>query len=131
MYSEIASFSRGMVQKVLIAAALLHDPEILLLDEPLSGLDVSTALVIRELIRHLAAEGRMVIYSSHILEVVEKIASRVIILHKGRIQADDSVDNLRHLMKVPSLEKIFSQLVLQEEPEKAASELLSLMKKNA
>ena len=93
MYSEIASFSRGVVQKVLIAAALLHDPEILLLDEPLSGLDVSTALVIRELIRHLAAEGRMVIYSSHILEVVEKIASRVIILHKGRIQADDSVDN--------------------------------------
>jgi len=83
------------------------------------------------LIRHLAAEGRIVIYSSHILEVVEKIASRVIILHKGRIQADDSVDNLRHLMKVPSLEEIFSHLVLQEEPEKAASELLSLMKKNA
>lgn len=130
MYSEIASFSKGMVQKVLISAALLHDPEILLLDEPLSGLDVSTALVVRELIRRLADEGRIVIYSSHILEIVEKVASRVIILHKGKVQADDSVENLRQLMKVPSLEEIFSQLVLQEDPEKAASELLSLMKKH-
>jgi ABC-2 type transport system ATP-binding protein len=131
MYSEIASFSKGMVQKVLISAALLHDPEILLLDEPLSGLDVSTALMVRELVRRLSAEGKIIIYSSHILEIVEKIASRVIILHKGRIQADDSVENLRQLMKVPSLEEIFSQLVMQEDPEKAASELLSLMKKNA
>lgn len=131
MYSEISSFSKGMVQKVLISAALLHDPEILLLDEPLSGLDVSTALMVRELVRRLLAEGRIIVYSSHILEIVEKIASRVIILHQGKVQADDSVDNLRQLMKLPSLEDIFNQLVVHEDPEKSAAELVSFMKKNA
>lgn len=131
MYSEIASFSKGMVQKVLISAALLHDPEVLLLDEPLSGLDVTTALVVRELIRELSAEGRIVIYSSHILEVVEKVASRVIVLYKGKVQADDSVENLRHLMKLPSLEEIFRQLVVQADPKQAASELVGLMKKKS
>jgi len=131
MYSEIASFSKGMTQKVLITAALLSDPEILLLDEPLSGLDVSTILIIEKLVRRLASEDRIVIYSSHLLDIVEKVASRVLILYQGKVRADDSVENLRQLMKVPSLEEIFSQLVVQEDPEAAASELLSLMKKNA
>jgi len=131
MYSEISSFSKGMVQKVLISAALLHDPEVLLLDEPLSGLDVTTALVVRGLIRELSAEGRIVVYSSHILEIVEKVANRVIVLYKGKVQADDSVENLRHLMKLPSLEEIFRQLVVQPDPKEAASELLSLMKKKS
>ncbi|HEK84979.1 MAG TPA: ABC transporter ATP-binding protein [Candidatus Aminicenantes bacterium] len=129
MHSEIASFSKGMVQKVLISAALLHDPEVLLLDEPLSGLDVTTALTVRELVRRLAAEGKIVIYSSHILEIVEKVATRVIILYQGRVQADDSVENLRQLMKVPSLEDIFNQLVKHEDPGALASELVSLMRK--
>ncbi len=106
-------------------------PEVLLLDEPLSGLDVTTALVVRELIRELSAEGRIVIYSSHILEVVEKVASRVIVLYKGKVQADDSVENLRHLMKLPSLEEIFRQLVVQADPKQAASELVGLMKKKS
>ncbi|MDD8030722.1 MAG: ABC transporter ATP-binding protein [Acidobacteriota bacterium] len=131
MYSEIASFSKGMTQKVLLSAALLHDPEILLLDEPLSGLDVSTILVIEKLVQRLSAEGRIIIYSSHILDIVEKVAQRVIILHQGKVRADDSVDNLRQLIKVPSLEEIFNQLIAQEDPEAAASELISLMKKNA
>jgi ABC-2 type transport system ATP-binding protein len=130
MHSEIGSFSKGMTQKVLLSAALLHDPEILLLDEPLSGLDVSTILVIEKLVQRLSAEGKIIIYSSHLLDIVEKVAQRVIILHQGKIRADDSVDNLRQLMKVPSLEEIFNQLVAQEEPEAAASELVSLMKKN-
>jgi ABC-2 type transport system ATP-binding protein len=128
IYSEIASFSKGMVQKVLISAALLHDPEVLLLDEPLSGLDVTTALVVRELVRKLSEEGKIVIYSSHILDVVEKVASRVIILHQGRVQADDSVENLRELMNVPSLEEIFKDLAIQVNPLDGASELLSIMK---
>jgi ABC-2 type transport system ATP-binding protein len=131
MYSEIASFSKGMTQKVLITVALLHDPEVLLLDEPLSGLDVSTILIIEKLVRRLASEGRIVIYSSHILDIVEKVASRVLILYQGTVRADDSVENLRQLMKVPSLEEVFNQLVVQEDPEAAAAELLSWMKKNA
>jgi len=120
MDMEISSFSKGMTQKVLLASALLHNPEILLLDEPLSGLDVTTGLIIKELVRLLTKKGRIVIYSSHILEVVEKICSRAIIIHKGRIVADDSVDNLRKLMKLPSLEKIFAQLVSQEDTEAIA-----------
>ncbi|NOR14261.1 MAG: ATP-binding cassette domain-containing protein [Candidatus Aminicenantes bacterium] len=111
----ISSYSNGMIQKVLIASALLHDPDVLLLDEPLSGLDVTTSLVIKDLLKLLAEDGKIIMYSSHILEVVEKICSRAIIIHKGRIVADDSVENLRNLMKLPSLEEIFSQLVVQED----------------
>ena len=128
MHGPIASFSKGMRQKVLIAAALLHDPDILLLDEPLSGLDVTTGLVIRDLIRRLAAENKIIIYSSHVLEVTEKICTKVIILHKGEIVANDSVENLRQLMHLPSLAEIFSELVLKEDTDAVAARLVEAMK---
>jgi ABC-2 type transport system ATP-binding protein len=128
MHGPVAAFSKGMRQKVLIAAALLHDPDILLLDEPLSGLDVTTGLVVRDLIRRLAAENKIILYSSHVLEVTEKICGRVIILHQGRIIADDSVDNLRTLMHLPSLAEIFSQLVLEEDTDLVAARLVAAMK---
>ena len=121
----ISSFSKGMVQKVLISSALLHNPEILLLDEPLSGLDVTTGLVIKDLIRMLAASGRIVFYSSHILEVVEKICSRAIIIHLGTLVADDTVASLRQLMQLPNLEEIFSQLVVKENTEDKAKRILA------
>jgi ABC-2 type transport system ATP-binding protein len=126
--SPIGSYSKGMRQKVLIAAALLHDPDVLLLDEPLSGLDVTTGLVIRDLVRRLAEESKIVIYSSHVLEVTEKICTKVIILAKGRIVADDSVANLRTLMKLPSLVEIFGQLTAQEDTEVVARGLVEVMK---
>ncbi len=128
MYSSISSFSKGMVQKVLIGAALLHNPEILLLDEPLSGLDVTTGLILKDLIRQLAGIGKIIIYSSHILEIVEKICSRIIIIHRGHIVADDSVENLRNLMKLPSLEDIFNQLVEQADTEKIAMGMVEAMR---
>lgn len=128
-YAAIGAFSKGMRQKVLLAAALLHDPEVLLLDEPLSGLDVTTGLVIRELILKLAAEGKTIIYSSHVLEVAEKICSRVIILHQGRVAADDSVARLRELMHLPTLAEIFSQLVIKEDTAVTASRLVTAMTK--
>lgn len=128
MSGPLASFSKGMRQKVLLAAALIHDPEVLLLDEPLSGLDVTTALVVRDLIRRLAAEGKTVIYSSHVLEVTEKICTKVVILHKGEIVANDSVENLRRLMHLPSLAEIFSQLVLREDTDEIAGRLVRAMK---
>ena len=127
-HSPISSFSKGMTQKVLISAAFLHDPELLLLDEPLSGLDVTTGLIMRDLIRKQAEEGKIVIYSSHILEVVEKICTRIIIIHKGQIVADDSVDNLRNLMKLPSLAEIFNQLIDSEDIEKVVSDLTETIK---
>lgn len=130
MHQNIASFSKGMIQKVLIASALMHDPDILLLDEPLSGLDVTTGLVIKSLVEKLAEEGKTIIYSSHILEVVEKLCRRVIIIHKGQIVADDSVENLRDLMKLPSLEKIFNQLVVKEDTEKIARDIITVIHGN-
>src|SRR5882757_2258066 len=100
-YSPLSSYSKGMRQKILLSGALLHDPELLILDEPFSGLDVNTALVLRALIRSLADNGKMILYSSHVLEVVEKVCSSVLILRKGVVVAHDSVSNLRQLMTSP------------------------------
>jgi ABC-2 type transport system ATP-binding protein len=127
-YSPISSYSKGMKQKILISAALLHNPEILIFDEPLSGLDVTSALVFKNLIRRLAGEGKLILYSSHVLEVVEKVCTRVIILRQGRIVAHDSVENLRALLQSPSLEDVFSQLVVQEDTEKLAGDIVEVMK---
>ena len=124
----MSSYSKGMVQKVLLASALLHNPDILLLDEPLSGLDVTPGLIMRDLIKTLANEGKIVVYSSHILEIVEKICSRAIIIHEGSIVADDSVENLRNLMKLPSLEQIFNQLVIQEDTQSIAKGITDVIK---
>ncbi|MGZ5497389.1 MAG: ABC transporter ATP-binding protein, partial [Candidatus Aminicenantales bacterium] len=130
MDSALATYSKGMRQKVLIAAALLHDPDVLLLDEPLSGLDVTTGLVIRDLIKKLAAENKVIIYSSHVLEVTEQVCSRIIILHQGNIVANDSVANLRTLMHLPSLTEIFSQLVVHEDTALAAERIVAMMKRS-
>lgn len=128
MHLSISSFSKGMIQKVILSAALLHDPDILYLDEPLSGLDVTTGLIVKDLLQRLAEEGKIIVYSSHILEVVEKICHRVIIIYKGKIVADDSVANLRELMKLPSLEDIFNQLVIQEDTQEIARGMVEAMK---
>jgi ABC-2 type transport system ATP-binding protein len=119
----IASYSKGMRQKVLITAALLHDPDVLLFDEPESGLDVTTTLVLRHLVRTLAERGKAVLYSSHILEVVERVCTRVIVLHEGRVVADDSVDRLQTLMARSNLEGVFSKLVMRIDPELVAKDL--------
>ncbi len=127
MHLPISNYSKGMRQKVLIASALLHNPEILLLDEPLVGLDVSTTLVLKDILTQLAKMGKTIIYSSHILEVVEKLCNRVIIINKGTIVADDSVQQLSALMQLPSLESIFKELVQQEDTEKSAKEIISII----
>jgi ABC-2 type transport system ATP-binding protein len=123
----IGAYSKGMRQKVLIAAALLHDPELLVFDEPLSGLDVTTSLMFRELVSQLARRGKIVIYSSHVLEVVEKICTRVIVLYRGRVVANDTVDRLRDLMSRDSLEEVFRELVIREDPGKTAREIVDLI----
>lgn len=128
MHLPMSAYSKGMKQKVMIAAALLHNPDILLLDEPLSGLDVTTTLVFKDILTRLAAMGKIIIYSSHILEVVEKICSRVIIINRGKIVADDSVSHLSHLMSLPSLESIFKELVRQEDTVEVARSIIAFMK---
>ena len=126
-FVPISSYSKGMRQKVLLAAALLHNPAILLLDEPFSGLDVNSALVLRRLVQELAARGKVVLFSSHELEIVERVSSRVVILHKGRVAANDSIDNLRALMSLATLEDIFSQLAVEQNAESVASQMMQLM----
>ena len=127
-HSPVASYSKGMRQKVLISSALLHNPDILVFDEPLSGLDVTSALVFRNLVKSLARDGKMILYSSHVLEVVEKICTHVMILRKGIVVANDSVENLRNLMQLPSLEDIFSELVLEQDIETTANAIVDVMK---
>ncbi len=124
---SIGSYSKGMRQKILISAALVHDPDLLIFDEPLSGLDVTAALVFRHLVRTLADRGKTILYSSHVLEVVEKLCSRVLVLHRGRVVADDSVEHLRELMARDSLEEVFAQLVVREDPERVARDIADLV----
>jgi len=123
----ISAYSKGMKQRVLIAAALLHDPDLLIFDEAQSGLDISNALLFRHLLRALAARGKAVLYISHVLELVEKVCEHVIVIYKGRIVADDSVERLRGLMQLPSLEEIFTQLVEQDDMESRAQDIADLM----
>ena len=124
-HSPLSSYSKGMRQKILLSAALLHDPELLILDEPFSGLDVNTALVLRSLVKAFADSGKMILYSSHVLEVVEKVCSRVLILRKGKVVAHDAVENLRTLMQQASLEGVFAQLTQQDDPDRKARDILA------
>jgi ABC-2 type transport system ATP-binding protein len=128
---DIGTFSKGMKQKVMIVAALLHDPELLILDEPDSGLDVTATLVLRHLVGALARRGKAVLYSSHVLELVEKACERVIVIHRGRIVADDRVDALRALMRSNSLEGVFSQLALQADPAQTAADIADVVTAHA
>jgi ABC-2 type transport system ATP-binding protein len=123
----ISSYSKGMRQKILLAAALLHNPDLVLLDEPFSGLDVNSALVLRGLIRELAARGKVVLFSSHELDTVERVSSRIVILHKGRVVANDSIGQLRALMSLPTLESIFSQLAVEQNTEAVTQEMMELI----
>jgi ABC-2 type transport system ATP-binding protein len=129
VHALLAAFSKGMRQKVLLAAALLPHPRVLILDEPVSGLDVSTALVLRAVVKAMAEAGAMVFYSSHELDTVERISTRVMILRAGTIVADDSASNLRSLMQVPSLEDVFSQLAVRDDIERIANELIDVTRR--
>lgn len=101
---RIDSFSKGMRQKVLIVSSLLHNPDILFLDEPLNGLDIVSVSVVRAILRKLADQGKVIFFSSHILEVVENIADRILILENGQISLDQAVAQME-----TSVEKLFHQ----------------------
>ena len=126
-HSPISAYSKGMRQKVLLAAALLHNPDLILLDEPFSGLDVASTQVLRSLIQELAARGKVVLFSSHDIETVERVCSRVVILHRGRVVADDSVERLRTLMALPKLEDIFSRLAVEQDTAAISREIVDLI----
>ncbi|HUB79969.1 MAG TPA: ABC transporter ATP-binding protein [Bryobacteraceae bacterium] len=127
-HSPISAYSKGMRQKILLSAALLHNPDLILLDEPFSGLDVGTGLVLRSLIQELAARGKVVLFSSHDLEIVERVCSHVVILHRAKIVADDSIEHLRELMALPTLEEIFSQLAVEQDTTAISREIADLIR---
>jgi ABC-2 type transport system ATP-binding protein len=126
-FASISGYSKGMRQKVLLIAALLHNPELVLLDEPFSGLDVGSSLVLRDLIRALANSGKAVLFSSHELNTVERLSSRVVILHKGKVVANDSVTHLQSMMKLPNLESIFAQLAVEQDSAAIAQQMMDLI----
>ena len=127
-YSTLSAFSKGMRQKVLLASALLHNPELIILDEPFSGLDVSAGLMLRSVIRSLAEEGRTILMSSHVIEVVEQLCTDVVILSDGHVVAHDRVDRLRGLQQEKTLEHVFVKLAVREDMDAAARAILDTVK---
>ena len=119
------TFSKGMKQKVLIISGLLHNPEIIILDEPLSGLDANSIIIVKELIVKLAKSGKTIFYCSHMMDVVEKISDRIILIDKGEVVADGTIDDLRQLQNRESLEDIFSALTATESMHEASVNLLN------
>ena len=124
-HGSISTYSKGMKQRILISAALLHDPDVLVLDEPLSGMDATSAQLFKHLLEALAEKGKTIFYISHVLEVVEKVCARVIVIHNGRIVANDSVELLRALMNLPTLADIFSQLTEERDLRAVARDIVA------
>jgi len=126
-YSLISEYSKGMKQRVLIAAALIHDPQLLIFDEPLSGLDAVTARLFKDLLVLLAREGKAILYISHVLEVVERVCDRVIILSKGKVVADAPPQQLIGMTQLPDLESVFAQLIQQTDTARLARDIVAAM----
>ncbi|PYQ70776.1 MAG: ABC transporter ATP-binding protein [Acidobacteria bacterium] len=127
-YQTLSSYSKGMRQKILISAAVLHNPQVVVLDEPFSGLDVSAARILKAFVKALADEGKIVVFSSHVLEVVEQVCSRVVILKDGVVVGHDSVSQLRSTLQLPSLDAVFASLVREENVTGRARGLVEVMR---
>lgn len=123
----IRSYSKGMRQKVALALALLHGPRVLILDEPLSGLDAGAALVLKRVIRGLADRGASVLYCSHVLDVVERLCDRALILNEGRVVAEGTIDELRARTRGTTLDEVFRSVATDVDPERRARELLEAL----
>jgi ABC-2 type transport system ATP-binding protein len=123
----LGAYSKGMRQRILLIAALMDNPDLLILDEPLSGLDVTSALIGKNLIQTLSARGKSIFYCSHVLEVVEKICSHLIVLRKGRVIASGATGEVRQRIGKTSLEDVFLQLVEERDVVEAADEIVEVM----
>jgi ABC-2 type transport system ATP-binding protein len=126
-HASIGSYSKGMRQRILLIAALMDDPKLLIFDEPLSGLDVTTALVLKNLIKALGQEGRAVFYCSHVLEVVEQVCSHLLILRNGNVLACDTTKAIQTDIEHSSLESTFMHLVEEVDADKVTRDIISAM----
>ena len=127
-YVAIGTYSKGMRQRILLIAALLHDPTLLIFDEPLSGLDVNSALITKNLIKSLGEQGKAVFYCSHVLEVVEKVCTRVMILRKGKVLAYAASAEIQERAGQSSLEKSFVHLLDERDAARTAQDIISVMR---
>ena len=123
-YTAISAYSKGMRQRILLISALLHNPELLVFDEPLSGLDVVSAMIFRKLVVGLSRERKTIFYCSHVLEIVEKVCSHVIVLQRGKQLAYGTVEELKRFQEMPSLEAAFSRLVQEQDAEASAEAII-------
>lgn len=129
MHQRMDTFSKGMRQKVLIASGIMHDPEIIILDEPLSGLDANSVIIIKEMLSGFARQGKTVFYCSHMMDIVEKVSDRIVLINEGRVIANGSFAELQQNRGNDSLETIFSELTSSESPALKADELMRLFEK--
>ncbi len=126
-HATMGTYSKGMRQRILLIAAIMHDPEIFIFDEPLSGLDVTSALIFKNLVQALGRSGKLVFYCSHVLEVVEKVCTDVLILRKGVMIAHDTVANVGQILG-QSLENTFLHLVDDVDTTRVAQDIVDVMK---
>lgn len=127
MHTRLGACSKGMKQKIVLISSLLHNPDILFLDEPLSGLDANSVMIVKELMASLAAQGKTIFYSSHIMEVVEKISHRIVLINDGCIVANGSFHDLQESCKEGSLEEIFNQLTGFNQHKEIAETIASII----
>jgi len=125
---RMSAFSKGMRQKVLLISGLLHNPEVIFLDEPLSGLDANAVILVKEILTQLKQSGKTIFYSSHIMEVVEKLSDRILIIDQGLLIANSSFQELSQQATGSSLEQIFTQLTGQHEQVSVASEVVNIIR---
>ncbi len=131
IHQRMDSFSKGMKQKVLIASGIMHDPEIIILDEPLSGLDANSVIIVKELISNLAREGKTIFYCSHMMDIVEKVSDRIVLINEGQVIANGSFEELKQQQGDNSLERIFSELTSKESPSLKADQMIKLFEKKS
>lgn len=122
-FDRMDTFSKGMRQKVLIISGLLHNPDILFLDEPLSGLDANSVIIVKDLIRLLADQGKTIFYCSHLMDIVEKISDRIILIDQGRIIADGTLAELRAKNGGDNLEQIFARFTGKDDGDEMAQQI--------
>lgn len=126
--NRMDTFSKGMKQKVLLSSGILHNPSIIILDEPLSGLDANSVIIVKELISKLAKEGKTIFYCSHMMDVVEKISDRIVLIDQGTIIANGTFEELKQTQGNTSLEKMFANLTSANHLESTADNLLNALK---
>lgn len=125
MHQRMDTFSKGMRQKVLISSGLLHNPDIIILDEPLSGLDANSVIIVKDLIGKLAKDGKTIFYCSHMMDVVEKVSDRIVLINEGTVIADGSFEELQQQQGNQSLEKIFAHMTSKDSLSDAADQLMN------